>query len=193
MKKIISLFVRDYEGTRFVRDKIVPGAEWVVSGEGVATEKIDGTSCLLRDGRLFKRYDAKDGKTPPSGFEPCEDAPDPETGHWPGWLLVSETDPNDKWHMEAFLNTPQEFIDQEGTFELVGPKVQGNKYYLVRHILRWHGDVVLKGVPRTFNGIKEWFTDHPGIEGIVWHHPDGRMVKIKRKDFGLPWPVKTDA
>lgn len=23
------------------------------------------------------------------------------------------------------------------------------------------------------------------IEGIVWHHPDGRMVKIKGKDFGL--------
>lgn len=23
------------------------------------------------------------------------------------------------------------------------------------------------------------------FEGIVWHHPDGRMVKIKAKDFGL--------
>jgi hypothetical protein len=23
------------------------------------------------------------------------------------------------------------------------------------------------------------------IEGIVWHHSDGRMVKIKGKDFGL--------
>ena len=23
------------------------------------------------------------------------------------------------------------------------------------------------------------------VEGIVWHHPDGRMVKIKTKDFGL--------
>ena len=23
------------------------------------------------------------------------------------------------------------------------------------------------------------------IEGIVWHHPDGRMVKIKGKDFGF--------
>ena len=26
------------------------------------------------------------------------------------------------------------------------------------------------------------------VEGIVWHHPDGRMVKIKRKDFGFKWP-----
>jgi len=22
----------------------------------------------------------------------------------------------------------------------------------------------------------------------VWHHPDGRLVKIKRRDFGLSWP-----
>ena len=28
------------------------------------------------------------------------------------------------------------------------------------------------------------------IEGIVWHHPDGRMVKIKARDFGLPWPPR---
>ena len=27
------------------------------------------------------------------------------------------------------------------------------------------------------------------IEGIVWHHPDGRMAKIKRRDFGLSWPI----
>jgi hypothetical protein len=26
--------------------------------------------------------------------------------------------------------------------------------------------------------------DH-NIEGIVWHHSDGRMVKIKAKDFGI--------
>jgi hypothetical protein len=28
---------------------------------------------------------------------------------------------------------------------------------------------------------------HKDIEGIVWHHPDGRMVKIKKKDFGYKW------
>ena len=25
------------------------------------------------------------------------------------------------------------------------------------------------------------------LEGIVWHHPDGRWAKIKRRDFGLKW------
>jgi hypothetical protein len=38
MKKIPSLFKRDYEGTRLVYDKIVPGTEWVPAGEGVATQ-----------------------------------------------------------------------------------------------------------------------------------------------------------
>ena len=26
------------------------------------------------------------------------------------------------------------------------------------------------------------------LEGIVWHHPNGRMAKVKRRDFGHPWP-----
>lgn len=36
--------------------------------------------------------------------------------------------------------------------------------------------------PRTFEAIKERLYAEK-IEGVVWHHPDGRMVKIKRKDF----------
>ena len=40
--------------------------------------------------------------------------------------------------------------------------------------------------------IKAYLADGK-IEGIVWHHPDGRMVKIKAKDFGIkrsqPTPV----
>ena len=72
MQKIISLFKRDYEGTRLVYDEVVPGADWVIAGEGVATVKFDGTACLVKDGRLYKRYDAKRGRTPPAGFEPAQ-------------------------------------------------------------------------------------------------------------------------
>ena len=36
-------------------------------------------------------------------------------------------------------------------------------------------------------GLKEWLEVHI-IEGLVWHHPGGRMVKIKRSDFGFEWP-----
>lgn len=180
MQKIISLFQRNYEGDRLVRNEVVPGAEWVLAGEGIATRKWDGTSCLVRDGKLYKRYDAKAGRTPPAGFEPAQDA-DPKTGHWPGWLPVGDGK-EDQWHREAW-EAVAPMID-DGTYELVGPKVQGNPDGFARHTLVLHGDEVLSDAPRDFDGIKAYLSEHD-IEGIVWHHPDGRMVKIKAKDFGV--------
>lgn len=184
MKKVITLFQRNWETDRLVRDEITEGAEWVVNGEGRATEKIDGTSCLIRGGKLYKRLDVKKGRTPPSNFEPSQD-PDPVTGHWPGWVPVSETDPQDKWHRQAWEDMGKHLPN--GTYELIGPKVQGNKYNLTKHIFRLHGDMTLVDVPIDFDGIKKWLSDHPQYEGIVWHHPSGELVKIKRRDFGLSW------
>jgi len=179
MKKIISLFQRNYDGDRLVRDEVVPGAEWVIAGEGRATVKLDGTCCMVRGGILYKRYDAKKGKTPPTGFEPAQE-PDPVTGHWPGWLPVGDG-PDDRWHREAFeADGPQR---EDGTFELVGPKIQGNPEGLDRHALLRHGAMELEDAPRDFEGLRKWLRGSPW-EGIVWHHPDGRMVKIKAKDFG---------
>jgi len=175
MRKIISLFQRNYDGDRLVRDEIVPGAEWVLAGEGRATRKWDGTCCMVRDGKLFKRYDAKKGRTPPPGFEPAQD-PDPVTGHQPGWLAVGDG-PEDRWFREGF--TGQE---PDGTYELCGPKVQGNSERLDQHQLIAHGaDVV--DAPRSWDGLRAWLKT-AGIEGVVWHHSDGRMVKVKAKDFG---------
>ena len=184
MQKIISLFKRDYEGTRLVLNELAEGAEWVVAGEGIATEKIDGTAALWRDGKLYKRYDAKKGKTPPANFEPAQE-PDPITGHWPGWLPVSDTAPEDKW-LRACLANSKDLING-ATYEAIGPKIQGNKYNLLEHILRKHGDVILQGVPRDFDGLKQYLDEHPQYEGIVWHHQDGRQVKLKRRDFGFGW------
>lgn len=180
MNKIISLFKRDYEGTRLVYDEVVEGAEWVIEGEGIASRKWDGTCVLIRDGRLFKRYDAKRGKTPPPEFEPAQE-PDLVTGHWPGWLPVGDG-PEDRWHREAWDNRGIEMPD--GTYELIGPKVQGNPENVDRHVFAFHGRPELLAVPRDFEGIKAYLSMSP-IEGIVWHHPDGRMVKIKARDFGL--------
>lgn len=184
MKKIISLFQRNYEGDRLIRDEVVPGAEWVQAGEGVATRKNDGTCCMVRGGKLYKRYDARLGKAP-EGFIPAQDA-DPKTGHWPGWLAVGPG-PEDRWHREAFsLLTPP-----DGTYELCGPKVQGNPEGLPTHMLLPHGTEKLEDAPRTFAELKEYL--RPGhIEGIVWHHPDGRMVKVKGKDFGFKRALRAD-
>lgn len=109
MKKMPTLFARDFSGdTAIARDVVTPGCEWVLAGEGTASRKRDGTAILVRESRLYKRYDAKvrfatagdsergrvgvpDGKSEgyilkkplPLGFEPCCD-PDGVTGHWPG-------------------------------------------------------------------------------------------------------------
>jgi len=180
MRKIVSLFQRNYEGDRQVRDEVVPGAEWVAADEGKPTEKHDGTACMMRGGVLYKRYGANHGKTPPEGWEPCEPSQDPRTGHWPGWLRVTEAK-EDKWFRSASTDGLA-----DGTYELVGPKVQGNPYQLADHEFRRHGSVRVDA-PRTFSALKAFLAAHP-IEGIVWHHPDGRMVKIKSRDFGLRWP-----
>lgn len=198
MRKIISLYRRDYDGNRQVFDAVVPGAEWVLAGEGVPTMKWDGTSCLWKDGRLWKRYDAKHGKPAPQGFVPAQD-PDDKTGHWPGWLPVADG-PEDRWHNDGVLNTRMTTatnpFDEGRTYELVGPKVQGNPHGYGEHRLIPHGAHVVHDAPRRFAELRQFFAAH-AIEGIVWWRRwpwepglETELVKIKRKDFGLPWPLE---
>jgi len=129
---------------------------------------------------LYKRYDAKRGKTPPVGFEPAQD-PDVVTGHWPGWIPVGDG-PEDRWHrMVCGGESP------DGTYELIGPKINGNAEHVPSYVLMRHGDMRYENAPRTFEALKRWLSESC-IEGLVWHHPDGRMVKVKARDFGLMWP-----
>lgn len=222
MRKIPTLFVRDYErlitsmdlvsvsqtdtginatydniqtkkGRYLAFNQVTPGCEWVLAGEGVATRKWDGTCVLIQNGEVFKRFDAKHGKTPPPGFIPAQEEADPITGHWPGW--VSLKDYPDKWIQEAYDNfiRPNEACDVnflvDGTYEAVGPKINGNKDEVFEHRLMKHGVhhfPLLSKCPLTFDQIK-LFLSNIQMEGIVFHHPDGRMAKIKRSDFGLKW------
>ena len=181
MKKIISLFEQDYEGNRQVIDKVTKGAEWVQKGEGVATLKYDGTCVMFCDGKMYKRYTLKKNRVTPDDFEPVTDV-DPKTGKQEGWVPVSETLLEDKYHREA--NNISGLLWPDGTYELCGPKINGNPEGFRTHILIRHGEAVVRDVPISYAELKEWFVDKD-IEGIVWHHPDGRMVKIKKKDFGL--------
>lgn len=182
VKKIPTMFERDWAGDRSrVVDKIHPGCEWVAAGEGNATWKLDGTCCLIRDGKLYKRQEIKGGQTPPPDFEEADF--DEETGKRVGWRPVGEG-PEDRWHREAF---DAMVVVIDGTYELVGPKVQGNpekfsSHELVPHTYERLG--VTWDAPRTFDGLKNWLAAHD-VEGLVFHHPDGRMAKIKKRDFGL--------
>ena len=191
MKKIPTLFVRDFEGSggRLVLDKPNAPAQWVLDGEGVATRKWDGTAVMVRNGRLYKRLELRRGRLAPDNFIEADDM-DPETGKQPGWVPVTD-DKADRWHREAWGAGGLD----DGTYELVGPKIQEGERFdpehgppMRDHFLVRHGEATLPDAPRDFNGLREYLT-HRNIEGIVWHHPDGRMAKIKAKDFGHKRPV----
>lgn len=184
MKKIPTLFERDWNGDRSrVTEQVNPLAQWVIDREGIATRKLDGTAVYLIDGELYCRYDAKNGKQPPANFLPAQDAPDAETGHWPGWVPAG-LDPQYKWQRKAFEFAKEHaLLDGNGTYEACGPHFQGNPENYLQDVLVRHGSEVIADAPRTFAELAAYF-EGKNIEGIVWHHPDGRMVKIKASDFG---------
>jgi len=186
MNKIPTIFERDWDGNRGVIDKVAAGCDWVFNGEGIATEKIDGTNIriTITDGNLVKvekrRNPTKEEKE--KGVEPyyvdCHEG-DPSNKHIfkavKGWRGRRELCPDGSYPCEAF-----------------GGKIQGNPlsvepdlYFFTRH------PITVKAPILTFEGIKEHvmslksgLNPDKHAEGIVWHHPaDGRMAKIKRKDF----------
>lgn len=64
--------------------------------------------------------------------------------------------------------------------------MQGNPDGYDTHVLVKHSEAEqYAGVPRTFTGLRDCLADKD-IEGLVFHHPDGRMAKIKKRDFGQP-------
>jgi hypothetical protein len=186
MKKIPTVFMLDWQGKHLARNEVNPGTEWVLAGEGVATCKWDGTCCMIRNGQLFKRYEIKPRGRAPANFEPANDL-DENTGKQQGWVPVGDG-PEDQYHRAALVNCPNL---PDGTYELLGPKVQGNVESRSEYVLLRHGAEVIENVPRDFDGLREFLRDRD-IEGIVFHHPDGRMAKVKKRDFGLSRTTKSD-
>lgn len=175
MIKIPTMFIRDEaKRGRPVLDQVKPECQWVLDGEGLATVKIDGTNVKIEHGELLKRQKPKDRDYDEASYVRCE-----------------RDNPADKWAFEAFDRTDDK---HDGIYELQGPKVQGNPNGWPVHVLTCVVPVVntltLPGEldpPRDFAGLQGYLAKWP-IEGLVFHHRDGRMAKIKRRDFGLPWP-----
>lgn len=201
MKKIPTLFERRYENGKVVdiTNKITEGCEEAFL-HGVATVKVDGACCAIIDGKLYKRYDAKNGKPIPEDAIKCQDEPDPITGHWPCWVPCNSDNPSDKWFIKAYDNLKERDDEIEkatgirpllpdGTYEAIGPHFQGNPYELYFDELYKHGSHRITYMARTYEGVKEWLETHIE-EGIVFWLNGEPVCKIKRSDFGLPWPVK---
>ena len=176
--------------------EVTEGMEWVLSRrkkeQGVATVKWDGSCTAIINGEFYKRYDAKRGKKPPEGAIPCQEAPDPITGHWPHWVKVDPADPANKWYIAAYEDST--FQGQlplpDGTYEAIGKHFQGNPYGSMIDWLTRHGIDEVK-VSRSYEGIRAYLRDNE-IEGLVFWKDGEPQCKIKRTDFGFQWPVRSD-
>ena len=183
MRKIPTLFERDPDNMARVTREVGEGCAWVLEGTGRATRKLDGMCCMFRDGALYKRREIKKAGAGqqqalvPDDFEQAD-----ETGtKLIGWLPVRMGDPADKWFLAALeYDGPQ----PDGTYELVGPKVQGNPERYERHQFARHGSIEVDLESRDFDGLKD-FLAAQNMEGIVFHGATGLMAKIKARDFGL--------
>lgn len=182
MKKIETIFER---GENF---GVIPqprkGCEWVFAGEGIVTEKLDGTNIRLTVEKGVAVYIEK--RRNPSREEKAQ-------GIEPGYIDADRDDPSDKHIFRAVDGT--DLTDwPNGLYEVeaVGPKIQGNPLELdspMCYPFKFR-PIILPDMKREFQSIKDYVLSlesqfspgHPA-EGIVFHHPDGRMAKIKRKDF----------
>lgn len=185
MQRIPTLFLRDPADRRFVVPQVTPGSEWVLAGQGRATRMYDGIAALF-DPELdseyvagvrelqgwWVRHKAKPGALLPDHFHVEED------GGLNGWVPADRSQ-----FVRPLVEAVHNLTDgpRNGTHELIGPKINRDPERIRKHVLIAHADADLVDAPRDFEGLTRWLLTQP-YEGVVWHHPDGRMAKLKRKD-----------
>ncbi len=192
--KIKSPFVRkDVNGQYKCINEIAEGYSWVFEDPTVlAVDKLHGTNiCCLFNKGVLQSIDNR--------ITRLLSAPSVMTGmRTEGWRVIEGVMRaiEKKWIKDKF--------DGRIYGELVGPTVNGNLHNLTQHYFvpfdylkktcKWNSWSANK-YPKTFEAIKVWFdtltslftkriTKKEGVaEGIVFHHPDGKMAKLRRDMF----------
>lgn len=213
MEKIPSIFER---GENFkVINKVTKGCEWVFRGEGKATEKLDGANVRLtiRNGfvvRVEKRRNPSTSQKVNGIFHSWytdahpdrpenkwihEAAEHTQTWSWPdGEIPCEAMGPKIQGNplgLEQHICVP---LTDFTEFVEVGDDEDGFWENDFKPFLESCAELPVYDVPdRSFDALQALLFDldskySPGhlAEGIVFHHPDGRRAKIKRKDFPLP-------
>jgi hypothetical protein len=185
MPKLESPFVRELRGDDYIATPVIAeGYEWVFTDPAVlAVEKLHGTnvSVIMSQGNVVGLYNRMNRM----GYSTLDT----------NVCITGIRNWCDRGHG----------IAPEGQHfgELMGPKVQDNFLKLDRPT--WFPFDYLKEkasynsfhkYPKTFENISKWFRDdifslmysrYNGEkkfpEGIVFHHPDGRMAKLRRDMF----------
>jgi hypothetical protein len=85
----------------------------------------------------------------------------------------------DAAHQEGFARLSAGGTPADSTYELLGPKVQGNPEGHDAHLLAPHAGAPGRAAQPSRAGGVAGRAGRAAVEGLVFHHPDGRMAKIK--------------
>lgn len=193
MKKIKTVFERDWKGNGKVTENLVEGAYTAIMGDdytspATATEKVDGTNIRITiRNKVVVRVEKRRNPTPVEKHKGMED---------PWYVDADPNAPNDKYIYDAVKNADVSDIpDGEWSAEAYGKDIQGNPLGIGTNTLYvFSYQPHLKLVDNFSLDFQEMEkimptlktkVGNPGlpIEGIVWHCADGTMYKIKAKDF----------
>ncbi len=184
MPKLGSPFVRkQINGEYVVTPEIDPDYKWVFEDDAVTCqEKLHGTnvSIVVESGKVTKVFNRTQEMD-----------------------LLSKNPV-----MEAVRNSYERgycnFTDGQYFGEAVGTKIQSNEYKLTEPIWLPFNTYFVKHLtyktwgqyPKTYDVISDWFQNglfplfsaskgnkEGFVEGVVFHHPDGRMAKLRRDMF----------
>ena len=188
MKKIPTIYIRGDDG--LVTTEPNPEADWVFAGEGKPTViKVGVNVCVaVKNGVVEAFWKWREPRKV-----------DELKGAQSFYVLVNRVLSVNK-HIVAAFDATDFTRWPTGTWpcEALGPNIQGGVESGVPLLypFSWQSEY-----PSGYSWVSSWvgYSIHtalksfllyyrPDIEGIVWHHPDGRYAKLKRKDFGLPWP-----
>lgn len=184
MKKIPTIFKRDKNmGGKIINEYVVDTELFNIA---IPTEKLDGTNVRVTvRNHIPVRLEKRRNPTP---LEKAKGIIDP-------WYVDASESSEDKHIQSALRGTDFSNVpDGEWNGEALGENIQGNELNLAGNKIFFFTldkrEILLEDVPTTFDELKEWlpkqkskFGNDCGIEGVVWHLPNGDMMKIKTKDF----------
>lgn len=187
MPKLDAPFMREMHNNRYiVVDKVNKGYEWVFLDDSVmAIEKLNGTnvSIVIQEGAVIEMYN----RTTRIPF----------INKQKQYITQGVLNAKKKGYLE-FLGDGQHFG------ELIGQKVNGNRYNLEGYIWIPFSTFSQKHLkykswgkyPKDFNTISEWFKEllplyssmlgnrNGYVEGVVFTHPKtGQMAKLRKDMF----------
>lgn len=196
MKKIPTLFIRNPENMKLVTQEVNPEARHLfINPMVIPTIKKDGTNIRITIdcGELVKVEKRRN----PTREEKA-------LGAEPGYIDANRLDPADQYIYKAVDSFESYELLKDGQYccEAMGSKIQGGveSCYSELYIFELFPTVIpIEELPHfgrdlNFYTIKHYL-EKTEIEGIVFKTRSTRKdeweyAKIKRRDFGLEWPIK---